>query len=366
MSEGCSNVGSAYADEGTRAHEYASQELDYYFFKKDPANGWLAVSDEMRAAVEIYTDFVEDEAHAERSDPRLNHILIEHRFNLDAVHPGLFGTADAVVYKPLSKTLVVADYKHGAGIAVDVEDNLQLMYYGLGALLSTGLPCETVDLVIVQPRCEHEDGKVRRWSFKSSQMLDFAADLAFDAAAVFKPDAPLNPGKHCRFCPAAPAKCPAIRDKANALAKLSFKADLPYDPGQLDQALRFLPAMEGWIKRVREFAYAEAVAGRTPPGWKLVEKRASRKWAASEEEITAYMADATKLDAREFYEEPKLKSPAQMEKLASKQINMGLRKMIVAVSSGHNLVPESDPRPAAKLDPQSMFTLIDDNTTEGE
>jgi hypothetical protein len=253
----------------------------------------------------------------------------------------------------------VIDYKHGAGIAVEVEDNLQLQYYGLGALLSTGFPCDTVELVIVQPRCEHEDGQIRRWLFSSINLIDFGADLADDARATTLPDAPLNPGKHCRFCAAAPVKCPAIKAKAQALAKLEFGSNLSYDPDQLTQALKFTSALEAWIKQVREFAYGEAMHGRLPPGWKLVAKRATRKWKVPDEEVIKYMNRATKHSDDKLYERPAIKSPAQMEKLVSKQIGEGLRELMDSVSSGYNLVPETDPRPPVKMDAKNEFTKIE-------
>lgn len=358
MCDGLPNIESGYAKEGTHAHGVAAQILEKHFFDIEP-KGWLAADKEMRAAVDVYVDFVKAETlKAKREDPA-GTLMIEHRFDLSAVYPGLFGTADAIIYFPESKKLMVIDYKHGAGIAVEVEDNLQLQYYGLGALLSTGFPCETVELVIVQPRCEHEDGQIRRWTFSSIDILDFAADLAADAHATTLPGAKLNPGKHCRFCAAAPVKCPAIKEKAQALAKLEFGSKLSYDPDQLHQALLFTNALEAWIKQVREFAYGEAMHGRLPPGWKLVAKRATRKWKASEDEVVGYMLDATKREKHEFYEEPSLKSPAQMEKLCSKQIGEGLRKLMESVSSGYNLVPESDPRPPVKLDAKSEFTKIE-------
>lgn len=358
MARGCPNPSSAYAEEGTEAHGIAAALLEWYFFGKKH-NLESPGTKEMMTAVGVYVDFVKNESLEANADPEAGHVLIEHRFDLKEIYPGLFGTADAIIYWPGQKKLTVADYKHGAGIAVDVEDNLQLQYYGLGALLSTGFPCETVELVIVQPRCEHENGQIRRWSFSSIDLLDFGADLADDAEAAFRENAPLNPGKHCRFCPAAPTKCPAIKQKAQALAKLEFGEGLSYDPNQLDAALKFIPALEAWIKRVREFAYGEAMHGRYPPGWKIVAKRATRKWNAPDVDIVDFMLDATKRETNEFFQPPTLKTPAQMEKLVSKQIGEKLRKFMVSVSSGYNLVPESDPRPPAQMDAKSEFTQIE-------
>ena len=358
MSEGCESIESEYAKEGTHAHGVAAQILEKYFFGTEPMGGWLAASKEMHEAVKVYTDFIKSEALKSKAKAQSGMILIEHRFDLSSVYPGLFGTADAIIYFPEEKRLLVADYKHGAGIAVDVEENLQLQYYGLGALLSTGFPCDTVELAIIQPRCEHEDGQIRRWKFSSIDILDFAADLASDAAATADPQAPLNPGKHCRFCPAAPTKCPAIREKSIQTAQLVFKEQVAYEPEKLAQALAAIPSIESWIKNVREFAYREAAKGNLPPGYKVVAKRATRKWKAPEEEIVKYMQSATKRDVSEFYER-KLKTPAQMEKLCSKQIGEQLRNMIESVSSGYNLVPEADPRPAAKMVQEMAFEQIE-------
>jgi hypothetical protein len=355
LCRGLESIESEYAKEGTHAHTVASQLLDKHFFKKDPPEGYLKpTGDEMLEAVMVYVDWVK------KLGRRVGQtVLIEHRFNLKDVHPGLFGTADAIVYTPQDLKLTVADYKHGAGIAVEVEDNLQLQYYALGALLSTGFPCDKVEIVVIQPRCEHQDGKIRTWEFSSIDLLDFAADLAYDAAEAFKPNAPLNPGKHCRFCPAAATKCTAIKAKAQELAKLEFGTGLSYDPDQLSKALQFIPALEAWIKKVHEFAYGEAMHGRMPPGWKLVAKRATRKWNAPEEKIIEYMAAATKKDPKEFYDQPSLKSPAQMEKLCSKQTGEQLRTMMISVSSGYNLAPESDDRPPVKMDAKTEFTKIE-------
>jgi hypothetical protein len=361
-SEGLSSPESEYAKEGSLAHEIAAGFLENKFFTLgERLTIPQGVSQEMLEAVRVYVDFVAKEASNLCSELDKGHVLIEHKFDLESVHPGLFGTADAVLYGPREKKLVVIDYKHGAGISVEVENNLQLKYYGLGALLSTAFPCETVELIIVQPRCG--DTPIKRWAFPSVELLDFAADLAHDAKRTEDKNAPLNPGKHCRFCPAAATNCEALRQEAQAMAKLEFRKEISYDEDQLTRALKFLPAFEAWIKRVREFSYNEAIQGRTPKGWKLVEKRATRKWAASEEEIVKYMRDATKKDINDFYEKS-LKSPAQMEKLASKQINAGLRNMMVTVSSGYNLVEESDVRPAVKFDPKNDFAKIEGDTND--
>ena len=213
-----------------------------------------------------------------------------------------------MVWHAFSKTLYVFDYKHGAGIAVEVENNPQLLYYGLGALLASGYPAKRVKLVIVQPRCDHADGPVRDWEIDAIDLLDFRADLKAYAEATQRADAVLVSGDHCKFCAAAPL-CPALEKKAQAVAKLEFSPVLSYDPAKLAAALDMLDAVDARAKAIREFAYQEAMEGRAPPGYKLVAKRAIRKW--SDETALATRLEDTFGDV--LYQPRKVCSPAQLE-----------------------------------------------------
>jgi hypothetical protein len=347
---------SKYAAEGTEAHEVGAVRIQ--------SGKWPAgVDPEMREAVTVYVDLIEKEKPRNGAAGTL---LIEHPFDLSKIHPGLFGTCDAVIFDSQARVLRVYDYKHGAGIPVEVERNSQLMYYGLGALLSTSFPCEWVELIIVQPRCAHKDGPIRRWKFPSIELLDFAADLKDAALATEEPNAPLNPGDHCRFC-SAQGVCPAIEARAKAAAQDEFdviavKGGAPYDSKQLAEKLKWFPVVEAYIEGVRQFAYAEAMAGRTPPGWKLVAKRATRKWRDEAEVIKFLEREFSDSTTRELFDPPTLKSVAQVEKVLHKNQHEKLAPFVAAISSGEALVPENDPRPAVKPALASdQFTSIEDD-----
>lgn len=338
LCEGIENVESEYAAEGTRAHELAAEFLATavlgrsVFFKRD----------ETVDAVKVYVDTVMGDF--EPGDV----LLVEQQFDLSKLHPGLFGTADCVLYSPSLQLLRVYDYKHGAGIPVDVvgEDgkpNVQLMYYALGALLANPtFRVKEVEIVIVQPRCFHSDGPVRRHRVDTLDLIEFAADLVEAAQRTERRDAPLVSGAWCRFCPAA-ANCPELHRNAVAVAKREFGPALSYDPNQLADTLEKLPAMESFIKAVREFAYREAEQGRVPPGWKLVEKRATRKWR-DESDAAEFLLLHGYEEAEIF--ESKIKSPAQMEKIDPKRMRSFVTEHTIKESSGHSLVHESDKRPA--------------------
>ena len=349
--KGLPNTTSMYAAEGTVAHDIAANCLNLGINAGAFANETreceghqILVDAEMVDSVNEYTAYILGlKAQHEGAELR-----IEHRFDLSALYPGLFGTADAVLWLPDLATLVVADLKYGKGRAVEVDDNPQLNYYALGALLTAGFPAKRVRKVIAQPRCPHTKGPFREQEIDAIDMLDFRADLLNYAKATEIPDAPLAAGDHCDFCPAA-GICPELNKRTMSAAQAQF-AVVPaagtavYDPAMLAKALDNVPFVEAWLKNVREFAYREAEAGRCPPGWKLVAKRARRHWKDEAQVIEALQDMGVTDDV--LYEPRDLKSPAQIE--AS-----GVSKKFVAmftnsISSGHTLAPEGDERAPVK------------------
>jgi hypothetical protein len=332
LCEGIESRTSAYAEEGTRAHELAEEIL-----RKGFLTDTSGISQEMLDAVQIYVDYCKGLIWS--GEEKISEF--EAKLSLDAIHPGLFGTADFIWYGEMTKMLEVVDYKHGAGIPVEIfEDgkpNSQLMYYGLGAMLKyASEEIHRVKITIVQPRCNHPAGPIRSHEFDAIEMIDFISELTDAAKRTEDINAPLNPGEHCRFCPAAAQKCPAIQSKAVALAKETFSSELSYNPEKLSETLDMLPVLEAWCKNVREFAYAEAQHGRTPPRYKLVEKRATRRWKFDDH------TTAESLGNLEALWEKKLKSPAQIEKIVGKE---EVRDLVISESSGLVLAHESDKRP---------------------
>lgn len=336
---------SSYAAEGTKAHELAEAILQRELMGKSTKAGLELIAtapDEMRDAVQIYVDWVlEHPATAKH---------IEHRFDLSSLYAGLFGTADFVGFDPTTSKLTIADYKHGAGVMVSPERNSQMMYYALGALMTLGYKADTVEIVVVQPRCTFagDPGQlIRSWSLPAFELLDFAADLIEAAKATESPNAPLVSGNHCRFCPAS-GVCPKLESQALEAAKTEFSKEnkiVPYSPERLAQVLALLPEIEAWAKSVREFAYSEAVAGRVPAGFKLVDKRATRQWVAETDAKEALLMLG--FEEGDILETPSLKSPAQIEKIikGSKEAKAAiLSPLVKQVSTGTTLVPDDDNR----------------------
>jgi hypothetical protein len=354
------SVSSKYAEEGTDAHAFGAMCLTLKHNPGKHIGGDVAydgrrlkVDKEMADAIQVYVD------HVWLDRPKDAVLQIEQKFDLSDVHPGLFGTADAVIWDTKRKLLEVIDLKYGAGIAVNVTDNPQLHYYALGALLASKYPAKTVRMTIVQPRCDHADGPVRSQDIDALDLLDFKTDLKRFALATEDPKAKLCAGSHCRFCPAS-GICPELKKQAQVAAKGDFQpilpnaeerkaaGQLPYDPVELKKALDSREIVKAWLKAVDEFAYAELEAGRPIPGYKLVEKRASRKYRNGDGEVIEALQSDPMLDVEQedCFEPRCLKSPAQLEKVVGKD---WVAKFTVKESSGHALVPESDKRPAVTI-----------------
>ena len=277
------------------------------------------------------------------------------------IYPGCFGTNDALLYRESEGLLIVYDYKHGRGVPVRAERNKQLMYYALGACTGKhNRIVKTVELVIVQPRCAAKSDPVDRWRTTPDELLDFAADLR-EAAERTATAPEFVPGDHCKFCPAAPT-CQARKDAALAVAAAEFGDDGAMtlsDPKRLAPeamaaALRQADQLEDWIKALRDYAHHEAEAGRVPPGFKLVPTRPTRVWKDADA-ARAFLLDYG-LDDEDVFGEPKIRTPAQIEKILGKKSKGDIADLWESVSKGTVLVSLDDKRSPVRPEAAEEFS----------
>ena len=356
-----------YAEEGTRAHALAElclkkgQNPD--FFVGMTISG-AEIDQEMADFVRAYVDYCRqlvDEGFADK-------YWIEKPFNLGALNPPgpMFGTADFVVYNREFRTLHVVDLKYGQGVVVEAIGNKQLRYYALGAALSLGseFPVDMVHMTIVQPRVQHKDGIIRTDSIEFLELIGFASELMDAARKTLEPDAPLNPGAHCRFCPAS-GICPAQRKHALEIAQLDFDVEpaefVPPAPATIPKEqfvymLERLHVLEDWASSMRAYATGMLERGEAVPGFKLVEKRATRKWANEDDAEEALLVLGH--NEKGIYKK-ELLSPAQIErKLGKKVFAEQMSPFVEKKSSGYTMVPDSDSRPALTLSPGDDFLAL--------
>jgi hypothetical protein len=367
MERGIPNTGSDYALEGTVAHDVAERALT---MKLDPAV-WLdteidgvLVDEEMVEGVRLYVETVRAEL-AEGDE-----LHVEVPISLAALNPPkpMYGTSDARIFKRVRRRLIVIDLKYGQGYAVEVVDNDQLYYYALGALLGleeeygSGLVDE-IELIIVQPRAAHPDGAVRRVVIPYLEIMDFALRILAAAERTQDPNAPLTPGRWCRFC-RAKAVCPALKDQAQALARVDFaepaaELALPTPPEhltleQLVKIANYGDVLVSYVGAVRRHIQGMLERGQEVPGFKLVAKRATRKWA-SERQVEEWAREAG-VEPTTLYKEPELRSVAQLEKALGKGTIPA--ELVVKLSSGNTVAPVADKRPEIPAGPQQDFAAL--------
>lgn len=363
MSVNLPKTSSAYAVEGTAAHELGETCLRTGENAINHVGGCITVdgavievTDEMATAVQVYLNVIREDLAAAGPGAEL---IIEKQFHLDWLYPGLFGTLDAMICQPFG-TARCYDYKHGMGVAVEVEDNPQLLYYTTGGTHGQGY--EKAEIVVIQPRAPHPDGPVRRQDIDLQILHDWAYNVLLPGAqATEAPDASLNEGKHCRFCPAL-AVCPKQRDKAMEVAKEVFGSSPKPLPGpgamtnaQLCKALEAADMVEAWFNACRMHVRTLLEAGQVTPeevGHKLVQGRASRSWTNEEEAKTWLEA----LIGDEAYI-TKLVSPSQAEKVLKGPGKKALAEM-VSVNRGVQMVHISDSREAI-APPPMLFDEVE-------
>jgi len=288
-----------------------------------------------------------------------NILLVEQSVSLP-FHEQLYGTADYVFVKPLN--IYVLDFKYGKGKYVEVENNDQLLYYALGAYLNLDEKrkkfIKTVTIAVLQPRfiC---NTVLREHTYSIPELLDWGVYCAERAYATDAPEAPLIPGSWCKdaWCKAA-AICPALQKQALMEINQEFVPAIAYDVKILAANLTKLPAVEAWCQSVREFSYAEAAKGIKIPGYKLVAKRAQRKYIDSDKAEAVLTNNG---ERENVYEPRKLLSPAKMEKALGKAAyTEHVEHLVETKSSGTTLVLNSDKRQEVSNSAEDDFTPIID------
>ena len=250
--------------------------------------------------------------------------------------PDVFGSTDLL--GRIGRRAFILDWKFGSGVAVDAEENDQLMFYAAAAMRTPEVQwvfddCDEIECIIVQPP------SVKRWVTTTKRIKEFETDLKAAVKIAAKPNAPLFAGEHCRWCAAKPT-CPMMTGAVERA--LHAQLDI-LDVAQIASYLKKADMLEQWIADVRGLAHQVLDAGKPVPGYKLVAKRAIRQWVDEDQALVAMMNEGLSEDELLV---SKVISPAQAEKVLKKHGKQLPANQVVAVSSGSTLVEESDPRPA--------------------
>ena len=325
---------SEYADKGTLLHDAISLILD----------GKQTVESVIGMQYEGIT--LTDELFDEKMVPALEALdeidpkgrmeyMVETQVNFGDLLPGVFGSADLL--GRMDDRAIVLDWKFGDGVPVPAEENMQGMFYAAAAMRTKG--CEwifegvsEVEIIIVQPP------SIKRWVTTVERIKQFEADLVRAVKASKFADAPIKTGSHCRWCAAKPI-CPQMTGAVDRAVKASLTE---INSEQLSHYLAQADMLEDWITDLRKLAHDMLENDVKVPGFKLVAKRATRQWTDEEKAASALRQV---LGEDDVYTK-KIVTPAQAEKLLKKAKQELPAELVVSVSSGSTLAPDSDPRPA--------------------
>src|SRR5699024_7933847 len=190
--------------------------------------------------------------------------------------PGQYGTCDYRWYDFNTDTLYVWDYKYGH-VAVDAVDNSQGVYYALDQRCIDTV--KRVVFTIVQPRAYHPLGPVRRWEFNRTTLMEWAERFKHGFNEAHKPDAPLNVGSHCHYCPAR-GMCPAMYERILELATV-LDAPPSLTPEEVARRLALLEELYTRSSEAKTALHTQGLhfvrMGKALPGFKLATKQTRRQ-----------------------------------------------------------------------------------------
>jgi hypothetical protein len=323
-----------YADEGTLLHNVIAEIV---MSDKHPEEFLhTKYNDQVLTLDLIDNKLVPALAALDVIDPNKEmEIEAETRVGFGDLLPGVFGSTDLI--GRIGSRAVVLDWKFGDGVAVEVEENPQLMFYAAAAMRTEETKwafagVEEIEMVIVQPP------QVKRWVTTPARIAQFEKDLVKAVKLAQQPNAELKIGDHCRWCAAKPI-CPQMTGAVDRALKTQIDG---LDAPTISAYLKNADMLEQWITDLRALALQMLDSGAKLPDYKLVAKRAIRQWTDEDKAKVALFAFG--LTESEVVETSVI-SPAKAEKALKKRKLALPDDLVVAISSGNTLASVDDPRP---------------------
>lgn len=365
--------GSAAAAQGTLRHDKAAQIL-------------LGKADESSLAKDEFYPVMEYVKECRKVGKDVQ-TFVEHKVPL-RYSPKETGTLDFGCVS--DDTVYIRDYKDGAGVKVESQNNHQMAIYALSfvdELLEFGIletPPDYVSMGIVQPNYRDYEG-CEAWVISYPELLEFYEKNV--APGVFEIEAGtvnFRPGEHtCTFCRASKL-C-----KAKAQARLAdMPAELDLLPKDEVLSLAHMPAREltveqvaavlkvadplrEFLKEVEEMAREEMVAERMKiPGYKVVLGRPGNRAWTDEEAAAKFLKNFLTSDV--LFEksvisiakaEKALKALPEDDQPATRGWNI-FESLQTRAAGKPTLAPESDERPALASKAEKIADLPSTDDSE--
>ena len=329
--------------DGTAAHEVAETRLAGRDLPVGSvASNGTVITFDMYDAANTYVEDVQRIAAGSLD------LKIEQRLHARGIHPELWGTCDASLLT--IQRLTIWDFKNGRG-AVEAFENWQIITYCYGILSGMAKHGYTapvdleIDMRIVQPNAYHEDGPVRSWVVKLSELKPYFEQLQRAAAIAMSDRAIARTGKHCRYCQVRHA-CKALQADATSAADFATQATphvlsdeaLGAELSILKDAQRAINyRVEGLTAQVEQ----TITDGRNVPGWSISRAKGREKW--TDADAAAIMAGLCGLD---IHKPADLVTPKQAR---DKGMDAGIVAQYSARNAGKVTLQQTDKNKIRKI-----------------
>lgn len=343
-----------------KQNHHGEDECFVFTVTKDHADCMIADLHEIRVLVE------DGEMH------------VESRVKLDfPLGEGEAGTADLVI-KDWRGEIWVCDWKFGAGVPVDPEENEQLKLYAIGAIamhfpemLAPGGEYEDakIHIKIMQPRAQGGGGT---WTTTFGELWDWGRWVQEQVEIINGPNPPYKPGeKQCKWCKARKgdpdlgiAPCAAYTGHMMKAARTMFpdldtavELDIETDTvefAELDVATRVWlfdnsKMIKDWLEDLHENLFKDLKAGRPVPRKKLVAGRKGKRTFIKDmaDEAEAVVESLLGDEAYEM----KLKSPSQVNDAVGDEVyDLLVSGLVQQAPAKPVIVDESNPKPKIASD----------------
>ncbi|KOF56140.1 nuclease [Clostridium sp. DMHC 10] len=340
LEENFKNESSAFAEEGTAAHELAEYKLKKYLgikIKKPKSEFDLK---ELEYYTDIYFEYgcgLISEAKIRSKDPI---ILVEQKLDFSSCVPEGFGTGDLVIVA--DGILDIVDLKYGKGVEVSAVNNPQMMLYAIGALnlFDSLYDIENIRMTIVQPRLDN----ISTFEITVDELKKWADDTVKPKAALaIKGEGEFCAGEHCRFCRAR-FNCRARSDENMKMAQYDFKKAPLLSEDEISEILSRIDEFQKWASDIQAYALDKAInENKKWEGFKLVEGRSIRKY--SDEEATAKTLIEAGYTEDVIYSKSLLGITAMEKAIGKKKFKDLIGSLVMKPKGKLTLVVESDKRP---------------------
>ncbi len=292
------------------------------------------------------------------------------------------GSIDVRIVEPYG-WLDIVDHKNGR-ILVEAKDNDQLKQYAVLAAHEHE-DVEGVTVTISQPNAPHKEGTIRSESFTIDELKLYEIRMKEAADATDAPNAPLRAGDWCLWCPAK-TRCPEYDSMLLEEAHADFDDDeppaslpAPTDTAELAHKAQWVPVIEAWCNNIKATIQQELengnAVGEGDKAWKLVRGKSKRRLIDPTETVVRLTSTDPEalgdnpvigLDPEHLYVAPKLKSPAQLEKLGvgrpqRKLVKAAIEELAFMPNGKLTIAPAYDPREATSPEEDAVMEFADDD-----